>query len=41
MDDRQCAPLSVQDVEQVVITPRSQAMQTATHCFMFLESYEL
>jgi hypothetical protein len=28
--------LSVQEVEQVVVTPRSQAMQAATHCFMSL-----
>ena len=35
----QCAPFSVQEVEQVVITPLSQAMQTATHCFMFLGLY--
>src|SRR6185503_6406453 len=36
-----CAPLSVQAVEQVVITPRSQAMQTATHCFLSLGLYAL
>jgi hypothetical protein len=35
----QRAPLSVQDVEQVVVTPLSQAMHTATHCFMFLGLY--
>ena len=33
----QRAPLSVQDVEQVLVTPLSQAMHTATHCFMFLD----
>jgi hypothetical protein len=32
----QRAPLSIQDVEQVVVTPFSQAMQAATHCFMSL-----
>jgi hypothetical protein len=32
----QWAPLSVQDVEQVVVTPRSQAMQAVTHCFISL-----
>ena len=36
-----CAPLSVQAVEQVVVTPRSQAMHTATHCFMSLGLYWL
>jgi hypothetical protein len=36
---RQCAPFSVHEVEQVVITPRSQAMQTATHCFMSFGLY--
>jgi hypothetical protein len=25
----------VQEVEHVVMLPRSQAMQTSTHCFMF------
>ena len=37
----QCAPLSVQEVEQVVVTPRSQAMQAPTHCFMSMGSYAL
>jgi hypothetical protein len=37
----QRAPLSVQDVEQVVITPRSQARHTATHWFMSLGLYGL
>ena len=36
-----CAPLSVQAVEQVVVTPRSQAMHTATHCFLSLGLYWL
>ena len=35
----QCAPLSVQEVVQVVVMPRSQAMQAATHCFMSLGLY--
>jgi hypothetical protein len=29
----------MQGVEQVVVTPRSQAMQAATHCFMSLGLY--
>ncbi len=37
----QRAPLSVQDVEQVVVTPRSQAMQAPTHCFKSLGLYGL
>jgi hypothetical protein len=31
----------MQDVEQVLVTPRSQAMQAPTHCFMSLGLYGL
>ena len=37
----QRAPLSVQEVVQVVVMPRSQAMQAATHCFMSLGLYDV
>jgi hypothetical protein len=41
MPGSQRAPLSMQEVVQVVVTPRSQERQAFTHCFMSLGLYTL
>jgi hypothetical protein len=35
------APFNVQDVEQVIVVPRSQALQAPTHCDMSFRLNEL